>query len=219
MRIRDGYGTRQFLTQYPEMSIRPSHSDGILLAGVFKFAARTRHGEEIDDSYQLHIEVPASFPRRAPKVTEMGRKIPRNGHYHVNPDGSLCLGSPLRLLELISSRPDLTGFAQRCLVPYLYAVSSALQGGTRFPFGELAHGEPGVIHDYMVLFGLQSREQVLQTLELLGLKRRIANKRACPCRCGLRLGRCHFNRVMTKYRRLASRSWFRGEERRPGSGA
>jgi len=191
----------------------------MLLVGVFRFAARMRRGEEIEDSYELQIEVPASFPRRTPKVTEIGGKIPRNGQYHVNFDGSLCLGSPLRLLDLLSKRADLSGFANCCLVPYLYAVSSALQGGKRFPFGELAHGEPGVINDYMVLFGLDTREQVFRTLDILGMKRRIANKVLCPCGCGLRLGKCRFNRMVSRYRRIASRSWFRGEARAPGSGA
>lgn len=219
MRSRDGYGTRQFLRQYPEMSIAPSRSDGILLTGVFRFSARTRQGNQIEDSYQLQIEVPSAFPSRTPKVIETGRRIPRNGHYHVNPDDTLCLGSPLRLLQLMSCRPDLIGFAERCLIPYLYAVSTALRDGTGFPSGELAHGEPGIISDYLALFGLQTREQVIRTLELLGMKRRIANKAPCPCGCGLRLGRCRFNRTIAKYRRMASRSWFRGHARNPGAGA
>jgi hypothetical protein len=67
----------------------------------------------------------------------------------------------------------------------------------------------GVIDDYAKLFGLQEREQVIRALDLLGMKRRIANKKPCPCGCGRRLGRCSFNVSLGKFRDWASRTWFR----------
>ena len=66
-----------------------------------------KHGPEIIDSFELIIIVPTSFPRELPKVTEIANRIPRDGNHHVNPDGTLCLGSPLRLLSLISGNPDI----------------------------------------------------------------------------------------------------------------
>ena len=72
-------------------------------------------------------------------------------------------------------------------MPYLYAVSKKLQYGGDFAFNELAHGELGIIADYCDLFGLKKREQVINVLELLGMKPRIANKKPCPCECGRRL--------------------------------
>lgn len=203
-------GIEQFIRDYPEMSIAPSHGSVTVLRGVFSFIARSNGGIEISDSYHLHIVVPTAFPREIPKVTEVGRKIPRDGNHHVNKDdNTLCLGSPIRLLKLVSEKPNLIGFTERCLVPYLYAISYKLQNEAGFPFGELAHGGQGVVDDYLNLFGLSSQEQVILTLESLGRKRRIANKGLCPCGCGRRLGICKFNRKLSEYRSLASRSWFR----------
>ncbi|MCK4356750.1 hypothetical protein KAW44_06690, partial [Candidatus Bipolaricaulota bacterium] len=113
--------------------------------------------------------------------------------------------------------PTLVGFAEECLVPYLYSISHKLQRGA-FPFGELEHGKPGVISDYLDLFGLKSRAQVLRVLELLGMKKRLANKKPCPCGCGKRLGACKYHFKMAELRELAERSWFRQHLATLGSG-
>ena len=43
-------------------------------------------------------------------VTECGHRIPRTPAFHVNGDGSLCLGSNLRLLLQPAEHPSLLGF-------------------------------------------------------------------------------------------------------------
>jgi hypothetical protein len=143
-----------------------------------------------------------------PGVVETANKIPRDCKYHVNRDSTLCLGSPLRLLLKLSQTPSLVGFSEKCLVPYLYAVSKKLQFGGEFAFHELAHGEPGIIADYCDLLGLKNRVQVINVVRLLGMKRRIANKKPCPCECGRRLGRCPLHKKLSSFRKMASRSWF-----------
>lgn len=203
------HGIREFLKDYPGMSRGPSRGSETVLKGVFSFSAKPREGKEITDSYELEIVIPSLFPRAIPKVTEKRRKIPRDGKHHVNPDGTLCLGSPLRLLRKIAEKPTLVGFSEKCLVPYLYAISNKLQNGGEFAFSELAHGNQGIIDDYLDMFKLKTRAQVIQTLKLLGMKRRIANKAPCPCGCGLRLGKCPLHLKLKQYRNMAPRSWFR----------
>lgn len=193
------------------MSIGSSRDSSMVVKGVFSFSAKAVGGETITDSYELEFVVPAVFPKAIPKVSELGQKIPRDGEHHINPDDTLCLGSPLRLLRKICANPTLVGFAGSCLVPYLYAISEKLQNGGNFAFGELAHGEEGILDDYVDLFGLEKRAQVLQTLNLLGMKRRIANKKPCPCGCGKRLGKCPFHTKLNVFRTVAGRSWFRAQ--------
>lgn len=205
----DVHGIRQFLNDYPEMSIAPSRGAITILKGLFSFSARPNGGIEINDSYYLKIDVPMAFPQKIPVVTELDGKIPRDGSYHINADSTLCLGSPMRLLQKISEKPSLVGFAEKCLVPYLYAISHKIRFKGDFAFNELAHGTQGIIDDYLNLFGLRNPKQVIKTLELLGKKRRIANKKPCPCECGLRLGKCKFHNKINKYRKMAYRSWFK----------
>src|SRR5262245_23130870 len=95
-------GLGEFLCEYPQMAVRPSAGDGCLLMGRFAFTARSQEKREITDTFSLRIQIPSQFPRSLPRVIETAQKIPRNGAYHVNQDGTLCLGSPLRLMLKLS---------------------------------------------------------------------------------------------------------------------
>lgn len=204
----------QFLKDYPGMAIKPSRGDGITLNGTFNFCGTPPSGIELCDSYELEIMVPALFPRAIPAVKELSRKIPRDGKHHVNKDETLCLGSPLNLLKKVAERPTLTGFIEKCLVPFLYAITNKLQNGGEFVFSELAHGDAGIIDDYMEMFGLKTKASIYKTIELLGLKRRVANKKPCPCNCGQRLGRCSFHRTLNNYRHLMPLSWYKAHSKK-----
>ena len=204
-------GLDEFLREYPSMAIRPSTAAGLRLKGRFRFSADHPSGGLLTDDFSVEIAVPASFPRDLPVVTETGGRIPRPGEFHVNGDGSLCLGSYLRLLDKISGEPTLCGFASRCLVPYLYAVSLKLKGGGALVFGELPHYGPGMLQDYAQLFSLTTMERAHKALILLTEKKRLANKRPCPCGCKLRLGRCRFRYRLLRFRKLASRGWYRAQ--------
>lgn len=211
-------GLQEFLKDYPGMALGPSRRTDTVIRGLFSFSAVYKGGPTITDSYQLELAVPQAFPRALPRVTETGRKIPRDGRHHVNSDGTLCLGSPLRLLKNIADHEGLLGFAEHCLVPYLYAVSHLHLHGGGLVFSELAHGEPGIVADYMDLFGLKTREQVVRAVALLGMKRRIANKSSCPCGCGLRLGKCRLHYKLNKFRYVSFRSSFRAHAANLGGG-
>ncbi len=213
MRAGSASGLTQFLKDYPGMSISPSRGDATVLQGAFSFSAQPKNKPQMTDSYTLRIVVPQAFPGVLPTVTERGQKIPRDGRHHVNwGDGSLCMGSPLRLLRELSRRPDLVGFAENCLVPYLYNISHKLKNGGDYILGELAHGNAGIVQDYVDLFGLKTRDQVLEVLGLLGMKRRVANKRNCPCGCGRRLGKCRLHLKLNTFRKIVPRAWFRRHE-------
>jgi hypothetical protein len=212
MAVVETPGLRDFLRSYPRMAIRPSTGDSLRLKGSFEFAAHHAKEGDLQDSFALEIIVPCAFPKALPNVTETGGKILRTGEYHVNQtDNTLCLGSPLSLFLKLSKKPTLDGFADNCLVPYLFAVSRKLKTGGPLPFGELDHGVKGLYADYTQLFGLESRQQLVYAFKLLGMKKRRANKLPCPCGCGIRLGRCKFNFRLREFRSVASRTWFRSQ--------
>jgi hypothetical protein len=202
-------GLLEFLQIHPRMAVRPTSEQEINIEGQFDFTARSKKHEQITDSYQLRIHVSPFFPREVPTVYETQSRIPKNGSYHVNFDGSLCIGSRLRMLWKLAKAPSLEGFAEKCLIPYLFAISHKLSHGGDLPFGELAHGSPGELIDYVKLFGLGTVDQARTALCSLGMKKRRANKLPCACGCGQRLGRCRFNEKLKNFRKLADRSWFR----------
>jgi len=201
-------GLNQFLDDYPLMSRVVCLGSGIRLRGEFNFKAVGDDCEEVEDTYMLEIVIPDQFPRDIPTVKEIGGKIPREDSFHVNGDGSLCLGSPIRLMKKIYDAPNLTGFINGCLVPYLYAVSSKLKNGGGFLFGQLSHGNQGISEDYSDIFGLQNNKQTMQAIQLLCNRKRIANKKRCPCGCGKKLGACQLHNKLNMYRKMAPTSWF-----------
>ena len=203
----DQVGVDEFLRTHARMRLAPLDGD-LSIVGRFVFFAKPDGGEEIEDSFELSISIPDDFPRKHPVVREVGSRIPKTPDFHVNPDGTFCLGSQLRLLEKIHRFPTLSGFAESCDLPYLYAVSYKLVHGGNFVFDDLAHGTPGAIQDYKDIFRLNDTEQVIRTLELIGMKRRIANKQPCPCGCSRRLGICPLNDKVRSFRAMAPRSWF-----------
>ena len=205
MRFEDRIGLTQFLLDFPGMRVRPSPGRGLLLEGYFAFRADHSGGPVIEDNYTLSIRVPNRFPDGLPVVKEVGGRIPHHADHHVYDDGSLCLGSPLRLRLIAAEEGRLSGFAIACIVPFLYAASHRSRFGGSLPFGELAHGAAGVFDDYMDLLGLDTPQKVVVALELMGMKNRLANKRQCPCGCGQRLGVCQFNETVREIRQRLGR--------------
>jgi hypothetical protein len=210
MRPEERIGLRPFLDAYPGMRVRPSPAGMIRLEGEFDFRADHEDGPVIVDTYHLRIDVPHQFPDELPRTLEIEGRIPRDADHHVFSNGSLCLGSPLRLHLIAREARDLTSFVRRCIVPYLYAASYREQTGSPYPFGELAHGAAGLLDDYALLLGLHAPRQALAALALLGTKRRLANKRPCPCGCGRRLGVCRFNETVRSLRSEFGRIRFKG---------
>ena len=132
-------GTKEFLRDYPGMAFAPSAPGEVVFKGDLEFTARYRDEVEITDSYELKISVPIDFPDVLPKVWELGGKIPNDGLHHLNPNKTLCLGAPIHVLKKIKENPTVVGFAENCIVPFLYAVSRKLADGGEFVFGELEH--------------------------------------------------------------------------------
>jgi len=111
-------------------------------------------------------------------------------------------------MKTLHDFPDLVSYTEKCLVPYLFNVSIKLRDGGNFITGELAHGTDGIIQDYMEMLGLSKPTQIIYALELLGKKRRSANKKLCPCGCGKRLGQCRTHHRLNIFRSTAQRAWF-----------
>lgn len=202
-------GLPRFLSTYPGMRVRPTGKDEVRLQGEFAFTAEYEDSLVIEDCYELNITVSRWYPHDLPAVKETGGRIPRDQDYHMFPSGGLCLGSPLRLHDIAVSTQELTAYAEEAIVPYLCAFSHWEETGEWFLFGELAHGAPGLLNDYANILNLDDPEEITEALRLLGMKRRKANKRPCPCGCGDRLGVCRYNETIRRLRDRHGRPFFR----------
>lgn len=190
---------------HPDLRERPSSDGSLVLEGPLEFRGHNDAHGEVHERFEVRIKVPASFPRELPQAWELGGRIPVRYHTNLG-DKTLCLGSPLRLFIELRAEPTLLGFVNRCLLPYFFNFVVGKRTGT-LPFGELAHGTRGLLAEYRQLLGAKTASVTLALFRLLGMKKRIANKRHCPCGSGRRVGRCH-NRHLNPLRRVRPRSWF-----------
>jgi len=203
----------EFLDTHRSMSIRSLNNNGLIVEGKLYFSAKTDGFREVQDFYKIQIKIANTFPSTIPEVQELENKIPHKEEYHVNPDNTLCLGSSLRLLQLLNKKPTIEGFIEYCLIPYLYGVTLKLQDNEKLVFGELAHGEEGIIDEYEKIFEIAGKDSIKRVVQLLSIKKRIANKHICPCGCNNRLGKCRnkLNIRLNQFRYYASRSRYKEE--------
>jgi len=199
------WGLTAALMQYPQLSVVPTTSSDLVLAGSLRCHAANKRDVEIDATYTVELRIPRSFPGGVPRVFETGGVIPMS--FHRNPDGSLCLGAPTALQLALSKSPTIIGFIGTAVIPYLYGHAYNSQFGG-MPFGELKHGSAGVAQYYRTYFRVPASTNVAELLLLAGLRRRVANKRPCPCGSGRRLGRCH-HLAVNRARSTHGRAWFR----------
>ncbi|WP_223788556.1 hypothetical protein [Marinicella meishanensis] len=198
--------------------VLPANSKFIEVEGEIYFN-RVKDGyPELSGNFEINIKIPRSYPYALPIVKEISQKIPREERFHLNfiTDPftrvkiyhSCCLGSDLRIRALIANDLSLENFVSKVVEPYLYSVCYKMRTGKDFPIGELAHYDEGLIKDYIDLFGLQNSNQLKKTLFSLKEKKRVANKKPCPCDCGLRLGKCDFHLHLNTFRKLIPRSHY-----------
>lgn len=188
----------------------PVSDEGVRIGGTLAFDAGTKGFRQIQDSFDIEISVPEAFPAKLPTVKETGGRVPRT--FHTNPDGTLCLGSPTRQRLCLVERPTVLTFVELCVIPYLYNFVHLKHYGI-LPFGELPHGWKGIFADYAAMFDLSGIPAIVEFVRLASLKKRVANKQACPCGCQQRFGKCRRHRKVNEYRAQLGRRWFREEYR------
>lgn len=208
MNYLDQIGLGEFLSQHPSLRVTCIDGEKIIIEGIFGIYAQIQGYDLIEDSYRLRITLTKNFPNDLPKVFEIGGRIPDDDNHHINPnEKSLCLGSTLKLKLMLSQQPTIVYFGNQILTPFLYSISYKLKHGT-FPYGELQHGEAGLIQDYEQIFGVKGKQSVMLVLKALGIRKRLANRLPCACGCGQALRKCDFRFILNSFRGKVKRRWF-----------
>lgn len=200
----------EFLREYPQMRIRPGNEDVTIIAGTFEFSSTDGNHQVERETYELEILLPPNFPDDLPNVYETGGRIPRDGNHHVNVgDNSLCLGSPLRLKITLSQNPTLLWYADKCIIPYLHAVTQKMRNGGAFAFGELEHGVDGLIADYRDILKVPTARHIVRALTILSrFDLHSAQREECPCGCGRMLKECSYYEHLKTFVPYASKEWY-----------
>lgn len=198
----------EFIKDHTMFRIKPSINEEIILEGNYEDRLYHKEYGEVQVSYKLRIQIPEDYPGSLPEVFEVSNKIKKLPENHVNYNGSLCLGAPIRLKSVVKRNPSLTYFFGKCIFPYLFAITIKMDTGKDFVFGELEHGSQGLIEDFKRLFNLSEEKQVFHMLELLSKNKKASNRLNCPCGCEKRLSTCrYFEKVQHMRKRFSRSEW------------
>ncbi|OCQ17947.1 hypothetical protein A7985_25050 [Pseudoalteromonas luteoviolacea] len=203
-------GLERFFKENPLMGYGPVTHDGeIRLNGKVELNHSYENYPAVQQLIDLKIIIPSGYPNTQPEFEEVGGFVPRIDEFHINPSGTLCLGSPFRIDKYLRVNSDFLEFFNAFFIPYIYAVALKKDHGINFVFGELKHGSEGELEDFASEIGLTNKEELIACAHALSQKKRIANKGPCPCNCGLRLGKCELHLQLNKLRKTLPRKWYR----------
>ncbi len=179
-------------TKYRGLSISFC-DEGATISGVLDFDTIPNRVRLVD-SYNVEIIVPKNYPKVPPKAREIGGRIPSD--FHTNPDGFACLTTPLEIMRQFSKQPDLIGFIEHLLIPYLYGYTHLMEYNF-LPFGEFDHGDEGkrqsfaeILSNYKILFSVDEDSEVLSLLRVLA-EDNYRGHHKCPCGSLKKLRDCH----------------------------
>lgn len=111
----------------------------------------------------------------------------------------MCLGSRIKVKEIIYKNPTLLGFTNNLILPFLYSFTYLVENGS-WPYGELSHGSKGLVEDYQERYGLKNEDDVIDFLQYIlhhpfyhpsCSKYVIRSRSLCLCNSGKRFGKCH----------------------------
>ena len=174
---------------HPEVELL-NVSDTVLLRGAIGFDMGVEP-ERITDTYQIMMHFPADYPNSPPVTYETGGAIPSTFE-HLFADGSCCLGAPAEVRRRFLKHRRLLCFVNEQVLPFLYSCTYWREHG-EMPFGELAHGDVGLLQYYMEFFGVDlSATMILLKLLADNID---APLMKCPCRSGATFGDCHGQRI------------------------
>ena len=160
-----------------------------VINGSFSFSANCQNKGVIRDAYEVEIFAPKSGFLAVPTVKEVAERIPRTPDNHVNPDGTLCLGTRLETRRQYQKDPTLMGFVKHLLIPFLYSHSYKEKYG-EYPYDDLPHGEAGTLQHYKDIFNIDSDMHALLLLKVI-VEDNYRGHNPCPCGSGEKLRNCH----------------------------
>jgi hypothetical protein len=177
-------------TEHPDLELVLSYSGEIIVQGAVRFSINLK-GNTVKDEYHIEMVIPTDYPDSPPTARETGNAIPDNFHKFIK-SGNLCLGAPIEVRRAFAQHKTLLGFINLQVIPFLFSYSYFRDYG-ELPYGELAHGTPGLLDYYSTFFSVD----FIKTMKLLKL---LADDFApplmkCPCDSGKSLQDCHRHKL------------------------
>lgn len=198
--------SEEIAPDYP--GLRLVSRDGLFATyrGMIGFQANHANQGLIEEDFEVEIVYPCVAGDDLPTAKEVGGRIPQEPDFHINPDGTMCLGTPHAVRQKWNQERSLQGFVNLLVVPFLYFFSFQQKHG-RKPFGDLAHGGEGVLAYYRDLFGVSADLPVLEFLKII-IEDHYRGHIPCACGSGSKLRACHGQQIRDIKNQQTRRQFF-----------
>lgn len=161
--------------------------------------------ETLITEYSIKIEIPESYPKEVPKVYELEEEIPREPDHHMNEDGTACLFSPPERWEKWPLGSGINTLLSGPIKEYFF--SQAYHKRTnKWPFGEWAHGDAGVIEYYFDRLKMRSLNSLKGFIKLSPYNHPTRQWK-CPCGSKKRYIKCHWVLMEPLVKSLPRKEW------------
>jgi hypothetical protein len=144
------------------------------------------------DTYEVKILFPENYPNVLPKLFEIGGKIKREPDWHINADGSCCLGPDVKLIRALGGKITLLNWLKIHVVSFLanhyYKIKNEVYAGK-----EYSHGTRGIIEYYQELWNINNIYDLRRRLEYITGVRKWGKNKKCFCGSGKQYKLCHMN--------------------------
>ena len=180
--IKELQETHQALTDVTQ------HKGDTVISGNLAFKAAPKNEIVITDAYDIEIHVPQAYAKKLPLTKEVGGVVDHS-YGHFLKGGFLCLGIAVEERRYFALKPTLLGYVNNLVIPYFYNYRIWATTG-ECPFGELAHGDAGILQHYHEALNTDSEVVIFRILLQL-LESRYKAERRCPCGSGKCARNCH----------------------------
>lgn len=145
-----------------------------------------------EECYDIAVRLSPQYPLAVPTATsEDGSILAGEGGFHVNSDGTLCLGEPSEVERCFRIDPTIAGFLENLVLPFLAKYLLWKQTGVDLG---LKHGGDGVLEYFRVQLGELSA-LALARLLLGQYHKKIGPNSQCPCGSRRKYKLCHMPRM------------------------
>lgn len=204
------------LKSKPRLKLKPQNDSSIVIVGVIEDKVKYNKFNTIEFAYNVKIVIPEKYPNELPEIFMDDESIKPDIDLHIESNGKICLGVPLRLMKEFRKVGNLKDYIDSVLIPFLYGLTYKIKYG-KFPFNEVYHGYTGLFNEYKKLLHLSNAKSIKKALELLGMESGNALFERCPCGCGRLYASCSFKEILEPFRNLSAKEWYYAEAEKIGN--
>ncbi|MFH0759850.1 MAG: SEC-C domain-containing protein [Bacteroidota bacterium] len=141
-------------------------------------------------TFKVRIQIPLKYPNVLPSIYETGGQLQRVPDWHINIDGSCCVGPSSKVYRKLDFKLTLIRWLDLVVMPYFFDQVHKLETGD-YAGKEYSHGKKGLIEDYMSWWNLNTPEEVIHKLKLITGEIKIQRNEKCFCGSNIKYKRCH----------------------------